>query len=532
MRSTLITGIGELTTCDGPSLADAALVLDGEQIAWTGPSRRAPAADVAVDVESRAVLQGWVDSHTHLIFAGDRSEEFADRSTGARYSAGGIMATVTATRAASDAELAATLRRLVAEALTQGTTCLETKTGYGLAVLDEQRSARIAAAVVDEVTFLGAHVVPPEHTAADYLHLVTGEMLDTVAPHVSWVDMFCERGAFDPDTAAQVLVAGRARGLGLRVQANQLGPGPEVRLAVEHGAASVDHCTYLSSSDVDALAASQTVATLLPTCDLSCRAPLPDARALLDAGVTVALATNCNPGSSYTTSMAFCVATAVLQMGMSIAEAIRAATLGGAQALHRTDVGILRPGARADIHVLGANFPVRLSITLQTPRVVDWSGHACALVTLTAVVASSCQVLARMSAARSHEGRCWAARARCRSRFWGQVRRQAQASEMECASEHSTAASGGRCRKPCSAIGLATIAQPRASASRTFTLTPPPTVSGQTTTWAASSQGATSGTQPVTVTPGLRRPVLTSHSGGADHTMARVAPGQRRRIWG
>ncbi|MGH3823933.1 MAG: imidazolonepropionase [Pseudonocardiaceae bacterium] len=354
MRSTLITGIGELTTGDGPSLADAALVLDGEWVAWVGPAHGAPAADVAVNVGGRAVLPGWVDSHTHLIFAGDRSAEFAARSAGARYTAGGIMTTVTATRAASDAELVATLRRLVAEALAQGTTCLETKTGYGLTVFDEQRSARIAAAVVDEVTFLGAHVVPPEHTAAEYLHLVTGEMLDAVAPQVSWVDVFCERGAFDADAAAQVLAAGRARGLGLRVHGNQLGPGPGVRLAVEHGAASVDHCTYLSPSDVDALAGSETVATLLPACDLSCRSPLPDARALLDAGATVALATNCNPGSSYTTSMAFCVATAVLQMGMSVAEAIRAATLGGARALRRTDVGVLRPGARADVHVLDA----------------------------------------------------------------------------------------------------------------------------------------------------------------------------------
>jgi imidazolonepropionase len=361
MSSTLITGIGELTTGEGPSVAGAALVLDGEQLAWVGSARHAPAADVAVDVGGRAVLPGWVDSHTHLVFAGERSAEFTARSAGARYTAGGIMATVTATRAAPDAELAATLRRLVTEALAQGTTCLETKTGYGLTVLDEQRCARIAAAVVDEVTFLGAHVVPPEHAATDYLRLVTGEMLDAVAPQVSWVDVFCERGAFDSDAAAQVLAAGRARGLGLRVHGNQLGPGPGVQLAVEHGAASVDHCTYLSPSDVDALAASPTVATLLPAGDLSCRAPLPDARALLDAGVTVALATNCNPGSSYTTSMAFCVATAVLQMGMSIAEAIRAATLGGAQALRRTDVGVLRPGARADVHVLDAPSAIHLA---------------------------------------------------------------------------------------------------------------------------------------------------------------------------
>ncbi|HSL08397.1 MAG TPA: imidazolonepropionase [Pseudonocardiaceae bacterium] len=360
MSSTLITGIGELTT-GWDTRPGSALVLDGERVAWVGAARQAPAADVALDVEGRAVLPGWVDSHTHLVFAGDRAAEFAARSAGARYTASGIMGTVTATRAASDAELGATLQRHAAEATRQGTTCLETKTGYGLTVADEERSARIAAEVVDEVTFLGAHLVPPGVPPADYLRLVTGEMLDAVAPHVSWVDVFCDRGAFDADAAAQVLAAGRARGLGLRVHGNQLGPGPGVRLAVEQGAASVDHCTHLSSSDVDALAASQTVATLLPACDLSCHAPLPDARALLDAGVTVALATNCNPGSSYTTSMAFCVATAVLQMGMSVPEAVRAATVGGARALRRTDVGVLRPGARADVHVLDAPSAVHLA---------------------------------------------------------------------------------------------------------------------------------------------------------------------------
>ncbi|MGQ0718102.1 MAG: imidazolonepropionase [Pseudonocardiales bacterium] len=360
MSSTLITGIGELTTGSDTRLG-AALVLDDERVAWVGPARGAPAADVAVDVEGRAVVPGWVDSHTHLVFAGDRTHEFAARSAGARYTAGGIMDTVTATRQASDAALAATLRRHLAEAMAQGTTCVETKTGYGLTVVDEERSARIAAEVVDEVTFLGAHLVPPDLPSADYLRLVTGEMLDAVAPYVGWVDVFCDRGAFDAGAAAQVLAAGRARGLGLRVHGNQLGPGPGVRLAVEQGAASVDHCTYLSASDVDALAASSTVATLLPACDLSCRAPLPDARALLDAGVTVALATNCNPGSSYTTSMAFCVATAVLQMGMSVPEAVRAATLGGARALRRTDVGVLRPGARADVHVLDAPSAVHLA---------------------------------------------------------------------------------------------------------------------------------------------------------------------------
>ncbi len=358
-----MTGIGELTTND-PELGTrtgAAVVLQGDRVAWVGDAAAAPAADARFDAGGRAVLPGWVDSHTHLLFAGDRAAEFAARMAGEPYAAGGIAVTVEATRAAGDErQLATTLARHVAEAQRQGTTTLETKTGYGLTVADERRAAALAAADpgVDEVTFLGAHLVPPGADPDDYLALVTGPMLDAVAPHVGWVDVFCERGAFDAEASAAVLRAGAARGLGLRVHGNQLGEGPGVQLAVRHGAASVDHCTYLSAADVDALAAADTVATLLPACDLSTRQPLPPARALLDAGATVALATNCNPGSSYTTSMAFCVATAVLQMRMTVAEAVWAATAGGAVALRRHTgpgaVGVLRPGARADLHVLDA----------------------------------------------------------------------------------------------------------------------------------------------------------------------------------
>ena len=273
---------------------------------------------------------------------------------GAPYTAGGIAHTVAQTREATDEQLRANLRRLVHEAAAQGTTCLETKTGYGLTVHDELRSARIAESTVDEVTFLGAHLTPERADPDEYLAQVCGPMLDAVASHVRWIDAFCERGAFDADQCRAVLLAGRRHGLGLRLHGNQLGPGPGVRLAVELHAASVDHCTHLTAADIDALAGSDTVATLLPACDLSTRSPLPPARALLDAGATVALATNCNPGSSYTTSMAFCVATAVLQLRMSVEEAVRAATLGGARALRRTDVGALRPGSRADLQVLDA----------------------------------------------------------------------------------------------------------------------------------------------------------------------------------
>ncbi|WP_116205254.1 imidazolonepropionase [Amycolatopsis circi] len=352
----LITGIGELTTNDPElgKLRGAALVLDGETVAWAGPAAQAPDADERVDVEGRAVLPGWVDSHTHLVFAGDRTAEFEARMAGQAYAAGGIAVTVDATRAASDEQLAANLRRHVEEAAAQGTTCLETKTGYGLTVADEARSARIAGAVADEVTFLGAHLVPPGADAESYVDLVCGEMLDAVAPHVRWADVFCETGAFDEAQSARVLKAAAERGLGLRVHGNQLGEGPGVRLAVELDAASVDHCTYLSDADVEALASSNTVATVLPACDLSTRQSLAPARRLLDAGATVALASNANPGSSYTTSMAFCVTTAVLQMRMTIDEAVWSATAGGARALRRDDVGYLRPGARADVHVLDA----------------------------------------------------------------------------------------------------------------------------------------------------------------------------------
>lgn len=358
--SVLITGIGELTTNDDElgTLTDAALVIVDGLISWVGQAGSAPDADARVDVGGRAVLPGWVDSHTHLVFAGDRTAEFGARMAGAPYQAGGIAVTVEATRAATDVELAKNLRRHVAEAGEQGTTYLETKTGYGLTVADEERAARLATSYVDEVTFLGAHLVPDGMVPDDYVDLVCGPMLDAVAPYVRWADVFCETGAFDADQSRAVLAAAAKRGLGLRVHGNQLGPGPGVALAVSVDAASVDHCTHLTPTDVDALAGSDTVATLLPACDLSTRQPLPDARALLDAGATVALASNCNPGSSYTSSMAFCVATAVLQMRMSVAEAVRAATWGGARALRREEgtgaVGVLRPGSRADVHVLDA----------------------------------------------------------------------------------------------------------------------------------------------------------------------------------
>ena len=363
--STVVTGIGELVTHDERFtgdlgvVTDAAVVVEDGRVAWTGPARHAPAADRVIDLAGRAVIPGFVDSHTHLVFAGDRAEEFEARMAGRPYDGGGIASTVAATRAATDDQLRANLVRLVAEMRSQGTTTIEVKSGYGLAVADEVRSLRLAGEVTDEVTYLGAHVVPPEHRgrARDYLDLVTGEMLAACAPHARWVDVFCEPAsatAFDGDAAREVLLAGQRAGLGLRVHANQLGAGPGVRLAVELGAASADHCTHLSDADVDALAAGTTVATLLPTIEFSTRSPYPDARRLLAAGAVVALATDCNPGSGFSSSMPLAIALAVREMRMTTAEALRAATLGGAQALRRDDVGHLRAGARADLTVLDA----------------------------------------------------------------------------------------------------------------------------------------------------------------------------------
>jgi imidazolonepropionase len=376
--STLLGNIGELMTQDAEHrvLRNAAVVIDGERIAWLGPAAEAPAADSFVDAEGRAVLPGWVDSHSHLVFAGDRTAEFEARMAGESYSAGGIAVTMAATRDAGDDELARLTAGRVAEAVSQGTTYLETKTGYGLDVDHEARSARIAAGLVDEVTYLGAHLVPAGADAEEYTDLVCGPMLQAVLPHVRWADVFCERGAFTEEQSRRVLEACKAAGLGLRVHGNQLGDGPGVQLAVEFGAASVDHVNYLSEHDVEALTGSWsgwdpttgmgtrgTVATCLPACDLSTRAPLAPGRQLLDAGIQVALASNCNPGTSYTSSMAFCVTTAVLQMGLSVHEAVRAATYGGALALGRETgadvdgqraVGSLAVGHRADLHMLNA----------------------------------------------------------------------------------------------------------------------------------------------------------------------------------
>lgn len=359
MSTTLVTGIGELVTNDDENglLHDAAIVVADRRIAWLGAASSAPAADDHIDLDGRAVVPGFVDSHSHLVFAGDRGAEFAARMSGQPYDGGGIASTVAATRAASDEELRSLLANRVAEMRSQGTATVEIKSGYGLDVEHETRALRLAREFSDETTYLGAHVVPPSVDRAEYVALVTGPMLDVCAPLARWIDVFCEPAsphAFNGDEARTVLTAGAAAGLGLRVHGNQLGHGPGVRLAVELSAASVDHCTYLDDADVDALASGTTAATLLPGVEFSTRSPYPDARRLLDAGATVALATDCNPGTCFTSSMPFVIALAVREMRMTPAEALYAATAGGAKALRRNDIGVLRIGARADLTVLDA----------------------------------------------------------------------------------------------------------------------------------------------------------------------------------
>ena len=380
--STLFTGISELRTVSEGTIEDAALVADAGWVAWVGKAGAAPAADERGDFGGLAVLPGWVDSHTHMVFDGNRANEFEARMAGESYAAGGIRATMSATRQAGEARL----RSLVAERTPAchagGTTTVEAKTGYGLDISTEVLSAKIAGDYCDDITFLGAHVVPPEWDADSYTDLVAGDMLDAVAEYVQWIDVFCEEGAFTAEQCRAVLEAGKKHGLGLRVHGNQLGEGPGIQLAVEMGAASVDHVTFPSDGDIEALAGSETVATMLPGADISTRHPLAPGRALLDAGVTLAIASDLNPGTSYTSAMNWCVGTAVLQAHLTFEEALEAGTLGGAMALRRHDVGggkdaqgrpavgALSVGCAANLHVL--NTPHAVDIAYRPGMPLDF----------------------------------------------------------------------------------------------------------------------------------------------------------------
>lgn len=370
MPTVAITDIGSLVTNDETlelgllgEIKDAAIVIEDGLIAWVGSKHSVPAADRSMSAQGKTLLPGFVDSHAHLMFAGDRASEFAARMAGESYSAGGIKTTVAATRAASDDELEANLKRLAREMRSSGITTFETKSGYGLSTADEMRSLKIAAKYTSETTFLGAHVVPVEYkdNPDDYVSLVTGSMLREVQQHARWIDVFCDRGAFMVDQAREILQSGIRVGLKPRIHANQLEEGGGVQLAVELDCASADHCTHLSQADIDALAGSNTVATLLPGAEFSTRATYPDARKLWDAGVTVALATDCNPGSSYTSSMPFCIAVAVREMHFTVEQAIWSATMGGARALRRTDIGAIKPGLRADLVAIDAPSALHLA---------------------------------------------------------------------------------------------------------------------------------------------------------------------------
>lgn len=389
MTRTLFTNIGLLVT-NNPSEAvraggtstptgeieNAAMIVDNGLVSWVGRAVDAETGggfdiDSVVNVHGNTLIPGFVDSHSHIVFAGDRAGEFAARMQGRPYAAGGIRSTVAATREANDDELRKRLHALLREMHAQGTTTIEIKSGYGLDVGTEERLVRLAREVTEEVTFLGAHVVPLEYkdSREDYVQLVMGEMLTACAPHAKWIDVFCEEGAFTVDESRRILNAGKEAGLLPRVHASQLGPGEGISLAIEVGAASVDHCTFLTEQDISALAASQTVATLLPGVEFSTKQPYRSGRELIDAGVTVALSTDCNPGSSFTSSMPFCIAVAVREMGMTPAEALWAATAGGAQALQLNDVGKISPGMRADIAEIGAPSYVHLAYRPGVPLI-------------------------------------------------------------------------------------------------------------------------------------------------------------------
>jgi imidazolonepropionase len=370
MSQTLIKNIHLLVTND-PALGktdlglieNAGIVIENGKISWVGASESAPTAEKTIDAAGKAVIPGFVDSHNHLIFAKDRVQEFSARMKGESYSAGGIATTVAATRCATDDELLSNATRLVHEGLHSGTTTVEIKSGYGLTVKDEVRSLQIAKQLTNETTFLGAHVVPSEYKgkADEYVDLICEQMITQVKPYAKWIDVFCDKGAFTTEQARKILKAGVAAGLKPRLHANQLQQGDGIALGVEVGAASVDHISHFNSQDIEKLAASKTVATFLPGAEFSTRSKYPDSRRLLEAGVMVAIASDCNPGSSYTTNMPLMIALAVREMYFTPEQALWSATKGGALALQRDDVGHLAVGARADFVILKESSYIHLA---------------------------------------------------------------------------------------------------------------------------------------------------------------------------
>lgn len=380
MTRTLVDNIGLLVTndssFDGTPLGlikNAAFLIEKGSITWVGDSISAPRAEIQkrVDAQGRCIIPGFVDSHTHMIFAGDRSAEFGARMRGEPYTAGGIGYTVELTRKANNGQLLQSGRRLIAEANASGTTTIECKSGYGLSVEDEARQLVVARQLTEETTFLGAHIVPKEYSDSsdDYVDLVCGPMLEAAKPNAKWIDVFCDRGAFTPDQSRKILKAGIAKGLLPRIHANQFEPGEGVQIGVELDAASVDHVTYLSDSDIDLLSGSKTLATLLPAAEFSTRSTYSDARRLFEAGVKVALASDCNPGSSYTTNIPFVIAIAVRDLYFSPEQAIWSATKGGAMALRRKDVGHLGLSAIANFSILSTPSYIHLAYRPGVPLI-------------------------------------------------------------------------------------------------------------------------------------------------------------------
>ena len=356
MSSKLIKNIGQLITNSDKDLGiinNAAIVIENNQIAWVGENAKAPSADLAIDAQGGVVAPGFVDSHTHAVFAGDRHKDYVARMAGGKYASGGIKSTVAATRAASKDELRTHTKAIVDRARRNGSTTIEIKSGYGLDVETEKKILEVAKEFTDEVTYLGAHVIPEEYSnnRAGYIDLVKGEMLDACAPLAKWIDVFCDEGAFTVDEAREILKAGMVKGLMGRIHGNQLAESGGADLAAELMLASVDHCTYISDKTLEKLAATNVVATLLPGAEFFTKSEYPDVRRYFDAGVSVALATDCNPGSSYLTSMPIVMSLAIREMGFTPAQAFYAATRGGAAALKREDLGRLTIGATADINI-------------------------------------------------------------------------------------------------------------------------------------------------------------------------------------
>jgi imidazolonepropionase len=375
MTDLLLTGIGHLTTNDGDPVSDAAVAVEGGRITFVGGPADAPGqgAGRRIDCGGRAVIPGLVDAHTHLVFAGDRSGEFSRRLAGASYadiaaSGGGILNTVAATRAASEQALHALTASRARGMLAAGTTTLEVKSGYGLELETERRLLEVARCLGEDLpievktTFLGAHSIPPEFAdnRHGYIELLVGEMIPALADLADYCDVFVEEGVFDIDEARHILRTGQEHGLEARVHACQLGPGEGAMLAAELGAASADHLDHANIDDAEALAEAGVAAVLLPGASFSLRARHAPARMIWDAGCTVALATDCNPGTSYFEAMGLVISLAVVEMGLTVEEAIWAATRGGALSLGLDDAGVVRPGARADLVVLDAPNPTHI----------------------------------------------------------------------------------------------------------------------------------------------------------------------------